>query len=169
VRGNYRGKIWMQDLYDNARNDIALRDGDRILVEADNRSFTALGATGTQTQVTFEERTITAIEALAQVGGLAAMGADPTGIFVFRDEPEYIARKVLHRDDLHGEQRLIYVLNLTRPNGMFMARDFVIRDGDTFYVTEALYTQFAKVLTALTTTAGTANSLVNATAQNSSN
>ena len=169
VRGNYRGKIWMQDLYDNARNDIALRDGDRILVEADNRSFTALGATGTQTQVTFEERTITAIEALAQVGGLAAMGADPTGIFVFRDEPEYIARKVLHRDDLHGVQRLIYVLNLTRPNGMFMARDFVIRDGDTFYVTEALYTQFAKVLTALTTTAGTANSLVNATAQNSSN
>ncbi len=163
MRGNYRGKVWLEDLYRNPRNDVALRGGDRILVEADNRSFTALGATGTQTQVTFEERTITGIEALAQVGGLAAMGADPTGIFVFRDEPEYIARKVLNRNDLQGSQRLIYVLNLTRPNGMFMARDFVIRDGDTVYVTEAPYTQFAKVLTALTSTAGTANSLVNAT------
>ena len=169
IRGNYRGKIWLEDLYQNARNDIALRGGDRILVEADKRSFTALGATGTQTQVTFEECTITGIEALAQVGGLAAMGADPTGIFVFRDEPQYIARKVLRRHDLDGPQRVTYVLNLTRPNGMFMARDFEIRDGDTIYVTEAPYTQFAKVLTALTNSASTANSLVNATTVGNSN
>jgi hypothetical protein len=32
---------------------------------------------------------------------------------------------------------LIYVLDLTEPDGMFNARDFAIRDGDTVYVTEA--------------------------------
>ena len=42
---------------------------------------------------------------------------------------------------------------------MFMARDFVIRDGDTLYVTEAPFTQWTKVLTAITGTASTAGTL----------
>ena len=47
---------------------------------------------------------------------------------------------------------MIYVLNLTDPNGLFVARDFVIRDDDTLYVTEAPYAQWTKVLSALTGT-----------------
>jgi polysaccharide export outer membrane protein len=31
-----------------------------------------------------------------------------------------------------------------------MARDFAIRDGDTVYVTEAPFTQFSKVIAAIT-------------------
>lgn len=57
---------------------------------------------------------------------------------------------------------MIYVLNLTEPNGMFMARDFVIRDGDTVYVTEAPYVQWTKVITALTGSLGAAESLATA-------
>ena len=45
---------------------------------------------------------------------------------------------------------MIYVLNLTEHNGLFLARDFVIRDGDTLYVTEAPYAQWTKTLTILT-------------------
>jgi polysaccharide biosynthesis/export protein len=45
---------------------------------------------------------------------------------------------------------VIYVLDLTEPNGMFMARDFAIRDEDTVYVTEAPFTQFSKVISAIT-------------------
>ena len=51
---------------------------------------------------------------------------------------------MLGRTDLIGAQRMVYVLDLTEPNGMFMARDFVIRDGDTVYVTEAPFVQWAK-------------------------
>jgi len=64
------------------------------------------------------------------VGGLLA-AADSTGVFVLRNEPEEVAEQVLGRNDLEGTQLLVYVLNLTEPNGMFMARNFVIRDGDT--------------------------------------
>lgn len=158
IRGGHTGRIWFGDLFENPRFDIALRGGDRILVEADTRSFTALGATGTQTQVRFESQNLTAVEAIAQVGGLSSASADPTGVFVFRNEPEEVARQVLGRTDLIGTQRMIYVLDLTRPNGLFMARDFVIRDQDTVYVTEAPYAQFAKVLGALTGTLSTATS-----------
>ncbi len=144
IRGNQRGKIWFQDLFDNPRLDIALRGGDKILVEEDTRSFTAVGATSQQARVRFESQDLSAIEAIAQVGGLVATSSDPTGIFVYRRERADIARKVLGRTDLQGDQRVVYVLNLKEPNGMFVAREFVIRDDDTIYVTEAPYAQWTK-------------------------
>ncbi len=152
VRGGHRAKIWFEDLYSDPRLDIALRGGDRILVEEDRRAFSVLGATGTQNRVPFQSQTLSAIEALAQVGGLNTNLADPTGVFVFRTEPEAIAAQLLGRDDLKGPQRVVYLLNLTEPNGMFEARDFAIRDDDLLYVTEAPYTQFQKILSALTGT-----------------
>ena len=149
-RGGQTGKIWFQDLYENPAMDIALRGGDKILVEEDTRAFTALGATGTQARVPFETQTLSAVEAIAQVGGLLTASADPTGVFIFRNEPAEIANQVMGRTDLIGAQRLVYVLDLTEPNGMFMARDFVVRDGDTLYVTEAPFTQWDKTISALT-------------------
>ncbi|WP_051312379.1 polysaccharide biosynthesis/export family protein [Pseudodonghicola xiamenensis] len=145
-RGKQQGKIWFQDLYDNPSLDIALRGGDRILVEEDTRSFTALGATSQQARVSFQTQEISALEAIAQVGGLISTASDPTGVFVFRNEPAAIANQVLGRTDLQGAQRMVYVLNLTEPNGIFMARDFVIRDSDTLYVTEAPYAQWTKTI-----------------------
>lgn len=159
LRKGQTGKIWFQDLYDNPRLDIALRAGDRILVEADTRAFTALGATGAQSRVTFESQNLSAIEAIAQVGGLSSATADPKGVFIFRNEPAEIANQVLGRDDLIGAQRLVYVLDLTVPNGMFHARDFVVRDGDTLYVTEAPFTTWDKTISALTGSATSVSAL----------
>ena len=163
IRGGQRGKIWFQDLYDHPSLDIALRPGDRILVEEDTRSFTALGATGGQAQVPFESQNLSLLEGIAQVGGLSPISADPTGVFVFRNEPAEVAAQVLGRNDLRGAQRMVYVTDLTAPNGMFMARDFVIRDGDTIYVTEAPFTQWSKVISAITGTAGSADSIASLT------
>ena len=159
TRGSHTGKVWLKDLYENPALDIALRPGDRIVVEEDSRSFIAMGATGGQRLVAFETETLSALEALASVGGLSSQAADPTGVFVLRDESEAIARAVLGRNDLIGDQRIVYVLDLTTPNGLFEARDFLIRDGDTIYVTEARFVQWQKTLSAITGTAGAANTL----------
>lgn len=159
MRGDHTGEIWFEDLYSHSSQNIALRAGDRIFVEQDTRSFTALGATGKQSLVAFESQTISAIEAIAQVGGLNTNLADPTGVFVFRNEPVEIAKQLVSRDDLVGTQRVIYVLDLTETNGMFMARDFAIRDGDTVYVTEAPFSQFNKTISAVFGTLGSVNSV----------
>ncbi len=159
TRQGKTGTIWFEDLYDHPQLDIPLRNGDKILVEGDTRSFTALGATAAQARVPFESQNLSALEAIAQVGGLIATASDPTGVFVFRNEPEAISNQVLGREDLVGAQRMIYVLNLTQPNGLFIARDFVIRDGDTIYVTEAPYAQWTKTLSLLTSPLSTAASV----------
>ena len=152
IRGNKSNKIWFKDLFKYPDVDIALRNGDRILVEEDSRAYTALGATGAQTRIAFDSQNLSALEAIAQVGGLSATTADPTGVFVFRNEPQAIASQVINRNDLVGTQRVAYVLDLTRPNGIFLARDFVIRDGDTVYVTEAPIVTWNKTVSALTGT-----------------
>ncbi len=144
LRVDQRGTVWYQGLFRKPGLDIALRGGDRILVEQDTRSFIALGATGGQARVAFESQDLSALEAIAQVGGLQSLSSDPTGIFVLREERQAIVREIMGRNDLQGDQRMIYVLNLTSPNGLFIARDFVIRDDDTIYVTEAPYAQWSK-------------------------
>ncbi len=159
IRGNKRGKIWFDDLHRYPELDIALRPGDKIVVEQDTRSYTALGATGSQTRIGFNSQNLSALEAIAQVGGLNTSLADPTGVFIMRNEPEEIANSVLGRTDLEGTQRFVYVLDLTEPNGMFEARDFAIRDEDTVYVTEAPFTQWSKTLNAITGTLGAANTV----------
>lgn len=152
-RGNSSGKVWLKDLYTNPRNDIALRPGDVVLVEEDQRSFTALGALGGQTKVPLGNEQINAVEALAMVGGLSTALADPTGVFILRDEPQGVARAVLGSNAIQGTQRMAYVLDLTKPNGLFLARDFMIRDGDTVYVTEAPFVQWQKTIGSITGTA----------------
>ena len=159
TRGAHTGKVWLKDLYETPSLDIALRPGDQIMIEEDTRQFLSLGATGSQSVVPFDQPELSALEAIATVGGLQTGAADPTGVFVLRDETEAIARAVLGRDDLIGDQRIVYVLDLTEPTGLFEARDFQIRDGDTLYVTEAPFVQWQKTLGAITGTASTAQSL----------
>ena len=158
IRGQHRGRIWLSDLNDRPELDIALRNGDRIVVEADTRAYTALGATGGQSRVQFGTQTVTALEALAQVGGLQTNLADPKGIFILRDEHDTIVNSVLQRHDLVGPQRVVYILNLTEPNGLFNARDFEIRDEDTIYVTEAPFVQWNKAVSALVGSLGSLQS-----------
>ncbi|MCT2539159.1 polysaccharide export protein [Sedimentimonas flavescens] len=158
-RGKNTGSIWLRHLYANPQLDIALRPGDVILIEEDRRAFISLGALGQQARVPFQVPEMSALDAVASVGGLQSGLADPTGIFVFRDESAPVAGQILGRADLVGDQRMIYVLDLTAPEGIFLAREFDIRDGDTVYVTEAPYVQWHKTLSALTGSVSTANSL----------
>ena len=162
TRDGRRESIWLTDLYENPSFDIALRDQDRIIVEEDRRSFTVMGSTGRQNRVPFETPTISAMEALSLVGGLSTNVADPTGVFVLREEPAHIANKVLQRDDITGPRRFVYVIDLTEPGGMFNARDFEIRDEDTVYVTEAPFVSWQKRISALTGSLGTASQVQSA-------
>ena len=158
-RGATSGSARLSAIHADPRLDVALRAGDIVLVEEDSRSFVAIGATGGQRRVPFDSPEISALDALAQVGGLSSQLADPRGIFLLREEPPAIARRVTGRPDIASPLRVIYTFDLTEPDGLFLARDFAIRDGDTIYVTEAPYVRWQKSLQVLTGSIGTANAL----------
>jgi polysaccharide export outer membrane protein len=158
-RRGHVGRVWLQDLYDNPSLNVALRPGDRIIVEEDRRSYTVLGASTKQSRVPFDKQDMSALEALATAGGLNGSAANPTGVFIFRTEPADVANRVLGRADLVGPQRMAYLLNLTRPEGLFSAREFVIRDEDTIYVTEAALGSWTRVLAVAATAVAVARSV----------
>jgi polysaccharide export outer membrane protein len=161
-RGQETGAIWVQDLYDEPANDVALRSGDALIAERDRRLFTALGAVGRPATVPFPVRELSVERAMGTVGGLVDGAADPTGVFIFREEPPEIAAKVLPGVAAGAPRRLVYLIDLTRPGGMFLAREFIMRDGDTLYVTTAPFTRWMKVLQSvapLVTFTGSAKSL----------
>ena len=160
-RGRASGTILLQDLYDQPTLDIALRANDTIIVEEDRRAFTALGATGTQARVPFPTGDLNVVEALAQVGGLSANLADPTGVFIFRRETRAVANRVTGRNDMVEDEPFAYVIDLTRPNGFFVAKDFQVRDDDTIYVTEAPFVAWARILQATSSTLSLATTLSN--------
>lgn len=150
TRGNRQDSAWLEDIFSNPSLDIAVRGGDRILVKQDQRSFSVLGATGTTSRVVFDTQQISAIEALASVGGLDPLRADPKGVFIFRDERPEIATEILGIGEFVTDVRFVYVLDLTKPTGMFDARDFKIRDGDTIFVTEASSVFWARQIASIT-------------------
>ncbi len=145
-RGRETGEVWVQDLYDDPANNVALRPGDALVAERDRRSFTALGSVGRQATVPFPRRELPVAEALGTVGGLVDATADPTGVFIFRLEPAEIANRALPGPPSQGPRRVVYLIDLTRPGGMFLAREFLMRDGDTLYVTAAPFTRWMKIL-----------------------
>lgn len=148
-RGQVQGEIWLQDLYDQPRNDVHLKSGDAIIAERDRRIFTALGAVNSSSTVQFPTRDVSVIRALGTVGGLSDASADPTGVFLFREEPEEIARRLLNGQEVSGPQRFAYIIDLTQPAGLFLARDFMMRDSDTIYVTTAPFVRWLKILQAI--------------------
>ena len=145
-RGGASADIWVQDLYDDPRNNVAMRAGDALIAERDRRIFTALGSVGRQATVQFPSRELSAARAMGTVGGLIDATADPTGGFVFRQELPEIAAKVVPGSAGRGAGRIVYLIDLTRPGGMFLAREFMMRDGDTLYVTSAPFTAWMKIL-----------------------
>jgi polysaccharide export outer membrane protein len=161
-RGGTSADIWIQDLYDDPRNDVALRAGDALIAERDRRIFTALGSVGRQATVPFPSRELSVARAMGAVGGLLDATADPTGVFVFRQEQPEIAANVMPGTVGKGAGRIVYLIDLTRPGGMFLAREFTMRDGDTLYVTSAPFTSWMKVLqsvSSLVTFGGSARAL----------
>jgi len=68
-------------------------------------------------------------------------------VFALAELPEVAAKVVPGRSGAGVETgRIVYLIDLTRPGGMFLAREFMMRDGDTLYVTSAPFTAWMKVL-----------------------
>ena len=149
-RGGLSGEISLADLYDDPANDVPLRSGDAVILDADRRVFTALGAISGPQLISFPKRDLSLIEAFGLVGGLNDNTSDPTGVFVFREEPAEIARRLLPERAIDGPVRVVYLFDWTAPGATFLGRDFSMRDGDTLFITQAPYVYWQKILQGIT-------------------
>lgn len=76
-RGGRTYETRVSSVLENANRNIRVVGGDQIVVVEDDRSFTSLGATGSQKIIYFEKERMTVMEALSSTSGLNAGTANP--------------------------------------------------------------------------------------------
>lgn len=142
------GKMYQASLawiYDAPARDIVLQGNDRVIIEPDKRSFTALGATGKQALITFDKDDVSALEAVSMMGGVNDTRADLKGILILRSYPA-------GRFGKPGQpptERVVFALDMTNADGLFSAGAFHIMPGDVVLATQSVVTTAERVFALL--------------------
>lgn len=134
IRGSETHEIWLRNLLDNGANNILTMGGDKVIIEQDERYFTALGAASAEKIVYFDQPRITGLEAMSMMGGLTDTRANPEGVLVLREFPS----KALRGDEAGPQKtQVVFTFDLTTADGLFAARQFQINPLDTVLATES--------------------------------
>jgi polysaccharide export outer membrane protein len=165
-RGNTVATADLEDIFDNPDDNVPIRPGDNLLVTTVARTFTLFGALNDRREVEFTTRRVTLAEGLARGGGLDDQLADAAGIFLFRFEPDHIAKAVSERAITAPEASMVpvvYRLNLKDPKAFFLSSTFELRDEDIIFVANSPSTQFSKFLELLAPIVSTTTTVVTLT------
>ena len=143
VRGQKIYATSVDRLYDNPSLDTRLRGGDKVIVEGDRRYFLSLGAAGREAQFSFNRDDVSALDALAIIGGVNDSRADPQGILILR---EYSSTAL--SDGIRGPEKTrgVFTLDLTTSDGLFSAGNFHLLSGDLVLATESPITNTRTIL-----------------------
>jgi polysaccharide export outer membrane protein len=148
MRGSRTARVAMTRVTEDPRENIFMRPNDVLTVIRDPQKFIAYGATGTNAEIPFDAEGINLAQALAKAGGLQDYRSDATGVFLFRYEPDYIAR-AFQPDRAVTPGRLapvVYRLDLKDANSLFLAQQFRVFNRDLIYVSNAPLTEVSKVV-----------------------
>jgi polysaccharide export outer membrane protein len=134
LRGATTYEISADDLFANGTKNALLHPRDTVIVEEDDRAFTALGASGEENIIYFPKDEVTALEAMSLMGGISDTRADPKGVLVLR---EFQAKQLRSDESGPNLQQVVFTFDLTSADGLFAARQFTINPDDTVLATES--------------------------------
>jgi len=149
TRGSRTARVALSRIVADHRENIYVQPGDTITVVRDPQTFIAYGATGRNAEIPFDAEGINLNQAIAKAAGLLDFRADPEGVFLFRFEPESVARALRPNSPLIQPGRLtpfVYRINMRDPNSLFVAQRFPIFNKDVIYVSNAPLTDLQKVM-----------------------
>jgi len=130
-----------------AGRNLPVSRGDEVLLEYTPRAFNAMGAVLRTGKYEFTELNPSLLEVLSQLGGLSDDAANRAGVFVFRlNEP----RARLNGGNKWERGSAVFQLNMAQPDAIFAAQRFLIRPGDTIYVTNAPLYEWGKLIRPIT-------------------
>lgn len=128
----------LQDIFDSPGKNISLQPHDTVLVRNRPLSFLVFGAGGIVSSQPIPVEDLSLAEATAITGGPNDNKANPAAVFVYRREPRVLLEQLGQKNLPEGEfVPVIYQLNLLKPEGFFVARDFTVRDKDILYYSSA--------------------------------
>jgi polysaccharide biosynthesis/export protein len=156
-RSGLTATIPMERLVSDPAENIYAQPGDILTLVRVPQTYSVLGATGQNAQLTFNAERITLVEALAKAGGLQDLRSDPAGVFLFRFEPPGVVAALNAPQLGTGPDRsspVVYRLDMSDANAYFLAQRFPVEDKDIIYVANARLNELQKFFTLLNTLTG---------------
>lgn len=148
TRGSQYQALPLDVVIRDPQQNIPLHPGDVVTAIFQPLSFTALGATGKNEEISFETQGISLAQALARAGGLLDSRSNPQGVFIFRFEPEqalsWPRTPVVTTPD--GLVPVVYRFDLLDPSSFFVMQGFQIRSKDILYVANSPAAELQKFL-----------------------
>jgi polysaccharide export outer membrane protein len=131
--------IPFQSLVDNPAENVYAWPGDVLTLIRVPHSFAAFGVSGRNAQINFEQPKLDLAQAVAKSAGLNDDKADPVGVFLLREEPLPLVKK------LHGgsfdwptpQVPVVFHFNLEDAKTYFAAQQFQVHNNDIVYVAPA--------------------------------
>lgn len=148
-RGGQSVEMAYDAVVNDPRQNVVLQAGDVVSVNYQSKSFTALGATIKNDEINFETNGISLMQALARAGGLNDNRADARGVFIFRYDNARVLTPEQYQalpTTLRGAPvvPVVYRLDLKDPVNYLLAQNFMVKDKDVVYVSNAPGTEFGK-------------------------
>ena len=155
TRGDTVHSLPLETIIKDPKQNIALQSGDVVTALYQPLSFTALGATGKNEEISFETQGITLAQALARSGGLIDQRSNPKGVFIFRLEPKGAQppTEPTQLSTAEGLVPVIYRVDLRDPRSLFWIQSFPVKDKDVLYVSNAPVWELQKFMNLLFTLA----------------
>jgi polysaccharide biosynthesis/export protein len=156
-RNGVTATIPMERLVSEPTENIYAQPGDVLTLVRVPQTYSVLGATGQNAQLTFSAERITLVEALAKAGGLQDQRSDPAGVFLFRFEPPAVVAALNAPQLGTGPDRsspVVYRLDMSDANAYFLAQRFPVEDKDIIYVANARLNELQKFFSLLNTLTG---------------
>lgn len=158
-RGGVVDRAMLSAISDDPALNLQLQPGDTVIVSHEPRYFLSLGATGiTQSiglvnkRVPFEDTALSLADGLAKVGGLQDDRANPKAVFLYRYEPRAMVERIMGASAppaLPDEVPTVYAVDLSRPDGFFLASRLQMRGEDVIFVSNAPSAELSKFLALL--------------------
>jgi polysaccharide export outer membrane protein len=147
TRKGVNRKVRLASLIESPTENIFLEPDDLVFLTRQPQSVVILGATLKDSQIAFNQPSLTLAEALANGNGLADPLADPGGVFVFRMEPVAVIKTLEPGVSPAGDVApVVFRVNLKRGSGYFLAQSFPMRDKDVVFVATSPYVQIGKIV-----------------------
>jgi polysaccharide export outer membrane protein len=124
----------LQDIYDTQAKNIQLQPGDTVLLRNRPLSYLVFGVGGKIGNLPIEIEDLSLAEAIARSGGPDDNRANPSTVFVYRQESRRFL-EAMGKTNLPPGSTLpvIYQLQIQQPEGFFLAKNFMVRDKDILY------------------------------------
>jgi polysaccharide export outer membrane protein len=137
TRGQEIRSDLLQEVYDIPNKNIYLQPGDSVVLRKRPLSYLAFGSTGRVGSYPLTVEDLNLSDAMALSGGANDFQANPSTIFLYREENNAVVAELGHSVSSGSTSPVIYQLDLHDPRGFFLANNFTVRDRDVIYYAPA--------------------------------